>query len=339
MISVALFNNKGGVGKTTLAYHLAHMLQRLGNRVLAVDLDPQANLTAAFFDEEELEALWEPEEDLFGREQRTSFVRTDDSGTIADAVHPILRGVGDIHVIDPTEIVDGLWLLPGELELGTFEDKLSAAWPNGFTGDESAIRTTTAFYRAIAESATRVGAEIVLIDVGPNLGAINRSALLAADTVVMPLAADLFSLLGLHNLGPTLRGWRRNWQELVLPKVPVGLDAPRGGMTPLGYVVMQPSVRLDRPVRAYERWLARIPDVYGEAVLEKRATKSSHEIATIRNFRSLMPLAHDARRPMFDLRPADGAIGSMQRYVQICSQEFRHLAEMLLSRLEQLPGR
>jgi hypothetical protein len=155
----------------------------------------------------------------------------------------------------------------------------------------------------------------------------------------MPLAADLFSLLGLHNLGPTLRGWRHNWQELVLPKVPEGLDAPRGAMASLGYVIMQPSVRLDRPVRAYERWLSRIPAVYQKAVLEDPDTEVSHEIATIRNFRSLMPLAHDARKPMFDLRPADGAIGSTQRYVQICFQEFRHLAESLLSRLEQLPGR
>ncbi|WP_322768685.1 ParA family protein, partial [Frankia sp. Cr1] len=58
MISVTLFNNKGGVGKTTLIYHLAHMLQRLGKNVLAVDLDPQSNLTAAFLDEEKLELIW-----------------------------------------------------------------------------------------------------------------------------------------------------------------------------------------------------------------------------------------------------------------------------------------
>ena len=43
---IALFNNKGGVGKTTLTSHLAHMVARLGWRVLAVDLDPQSNLTS-----------------------------------------------------------------------------------------------------------------------------------------------------------------------------------------------------------------------------------------------------------------------------------------------------
>ncbi|WP_275124939.1 ParA family protein [Streptomyces mobaraensis] len=67
MISIALFNNKGGVGKTTLAYHLAHMLERRGARVLAVDLDPQSNLTAAILDEEELERLWGQDSELFAQ--------------------------------------------------------------------------------------------------------------------------------------------------------------------------------------------------------------------------------------------------------------------------------
>ena len=51
MTTVAFFNNKGGVGKTSLVYHLAWMLRELGGRVIAADLDPQANLTGMFLDE------------------------------------------------------------------------------------------------------------------------------------------------------------------------------------------------------------------------------------------------------------------------------------------------
>ncbi len=65
----------------------------------------------------------------------------------------------------------------------------------------------------------------------------------------------LFSLQGLRNLGPTLRDWRRAWQELGVPKVPASIDAPRGAMQPIGYVVLQYVVRLDRPEKAYDRWL------------------------------------------------------------------------------------
>ena len=55
---IAFFNNKGGVGKTSLVYHLAWMYADLGFRVVAADLDPQANLTAAFLDEDRLAELW-----------------------------------------------------------------------------------------------------------------------------------------------------------------------------------------------------------------------------------------------------------------------------------------
>lgn len=342
MISVALFNNKGGVGKTTLVFHLAHMLQRMGQRVLAVDLDPQANLTSAFLDEDELATLWGEQDNLateLGTQPRLPLRVSGSAATLADAVTPILEGLGDIRHIDPTTIVDGLWLLPGDLNLSLFEDKLSGAWPSSFTGeDPAAVRTTTAFHRLIQHAAQQVDADLVLIDVGPNLGAINRAALLAANAVVTPLAADLFSLRGLHNLGPTLRKWREIWQETVFPRIPGRIEAPAGEMRALGYVIVQPSVRLDRPVQAFEKWLERIPQVYARAVLgleSWRKNDRSYEIATIRNYRSLMPLAHDARKPMFDLRAGDGALGSTQKYVQVCYQEFRHLAEEVLERLKR----
>ena len=58
MNTIAFFNNNGGVGKTSLVYHLAWMYADLGVPVVAADLDPQANLTRMFLDEERLEELW-----------------------------------------------------------------------------------------------------------------------------------------------------------------------------------------------------------------------------------------------------------------------------------------
>ncbi|ONI86639.1 hypothetical protein ALI22I_23670 [Saccharothrix sp. ALI-22-I] len=250
MISLALFNNKGGVGKATLTYHLAHMMERLGSRVLAVDLDPQSNLTAAFLGEGDLAELWgEETSPVLGTLQPRlgPMFDAENPGTLAAPVRPIMDGLGDVELYDPIRVRDTLWLLPGDLELSAFEEKLSDAWPRSFTGtDMAAVRATTAFHRIISAAARAVKADIVLIDVGPNLGAINRAALLAADTVLMPLAADLFSLRGLINLGPTLREWRSIWQQTILPRVPDSIPAPAGLMAPLGYVIMQPTMRLDR---------------------------------------------------------------------------------------------
>lgn len=318
MKTVALFNNKGGVGKTTLAYHLAHMLARLGYPTVGVDLDPQANLTTAFFDEDRLEKLWD-----------------EGTETTLTCVKPILEGTGDIRELLPLEIADNLWVLAGDLGLSRFEDKLSDSWPKGYNNDPAALRTTSAFHRIIRQAARGVGAVVALLDVGPNLGAINRAALLAADYLVIPLAADLFSLQGLKNLGPTVRIWRQQWKTLQ-GLVSTDVDLPAGMMIPAGYVVLQHAVRLDRPVRAFGRWLDRIPGVYREAVLgESPSTRTGkgvddeHCLATLRNYRSLMPMAQDARKPMFDLRPADGAIGSHAQLVQTCADEFRRLAQRI----------
>jgi chromosome partitioning protein len=324
MKTIAVFNNKGGVGKTSLVYHLAYMLPRLGYPTVAVDLDPQANLTASFFDEDRMELLWEEERE-----------------TVLSCVNPILEGTGDIAEPVPHEVAENLWLISGDLGLSRFEDKLSDAWPRGYNNDPAALRTTSAFHRITQRAGTRTGASVALIDVGPHLGAMNRSALLAADFLVVPLAADLYSLQGLKNLGPTVRTWRQQWTRVREQVTPTNFDLPRGAMRPAGYVILQHAVRLDRPARAYGRWLARIPAVYREAVLDEPSPSGSlnseddeHCLAMLRNFRSLMPLAQDARKPMFDLRPADGAIGSHAQLALACADDFRHLAERIAEKCE-----
>ena len=324
MKTIAFFNNKGGVGKTTLVYHLAHMLPRLGYRTLAVDLDPQANLTTAFFDEERLEQLWDA-----------------DTGTIMACVEPILEGTGDARPAVPQRITQDLWVIAGNLGLSRFEDRLSEAWPKGYNNDQAALRTTSAFFRLIAQVGASMEAAAVLVDVGPNLGAINRAALLAADFLVIPLAADLYSLQGLKNLGPTVRTWRQQWRQ-VRSLVSTTIDLPEASMEPAGYIVLQHAVRLDRPVRAYAKWLARIPTVYRQMVLglpgNDAAGSDEHCLASLRNFRSLMPMAQDSRKPMFDLRPADGAIGSHARLAQVCAQEFADLTKRLAKRCDLVPS-
>ncbi len=325
MITVALFNNKGGVGKTTLAYHLAHMFSRIGYPTVAIDLDPQANLTSAFFDEDELEKLW-----------------ADSDQTIMACISPILEGTGDIRSPELLAITDTLSVVGGDLGLSRFEDKLSDSWPKGYNNDAAALRATSAFHRIIAQAGVSAEAALAILDVGPNLGAINRAALLSADFLVIPLAADLFSLQGLKNLGPTLRGWRVQWAQVrALVTEKTTIDLPRGQMEPAGYIVLQHAVRLDRPVRAYGRWLKRIPAVYREAVLNERApvpevngSEDVNCLATLRNYRSLMPMAQDARKPMFDLRAADGAIGSHAQLVQTCASEFEQLARVIASKCQ-----
>lgn len=321
MKTITFFNNKGGVGKTSLVYHLAWMLQELGHRVVAMDLDPQSNLTSAFLDDDHLEQLWPDGEH---------------PNTILGAVDPLMERLGDIRPIEPRRMAEGLWLVPGDLALSQFEDRVSQAWRDCLTDNpqdaRDAFRVMTAFYRVAANAAACADADLVLIDVGPNIGAMNRAALVASDHVVIPLGADLFSIQGLRNLGPTLRAWRAGWSERrARPAMPPDCRAAQGSMNPVGYVLLNPSVRRDRPVIAYRRWAARIPDTYIEAVLDTQPQlQGQHELSMIKHFKSLMPLAQDARKPMFLLTSADGAIGGHAQAVAECYEQFRALAQRIL---------
>jgi cellulose biosynthesis protein BcsQ len=326
MRSIAFFNNKGGVGKTSLVYHLAWMYADLGLSVVATDLDPQANLTSMFLNEDRLEQLW-PD----GQHSQTIF----------GAVQPLLEGTGDISAPHVEDISTNLGLLVGDLALSASEDELNSQWPDCLDRKPRAFRVLSAFWRLIERAAASRSADVVLVDVGPNLGAINRASLIAAEHVVIPVAPDVYSLQGFKNLGPTLRRWRTEWSERQARNPVEGLSVPLGRMEPAGYVVMQHAVRLDRPVKAYDRWMTRIPRVYREAVLDISATEAphavaedSHCLAALKHYRSLMPLAQEAHKPMFFLRAAEGAIGGHAQAVLDCYHDFRSLAQSIAQRCD-----
>lgn len=114
VLIVSFFNNKGEVGKTSLGHHIAWMLSELGEKVLVFDLDLQANLTAVFLQEDEVEKFFED---------------SSQPHTIYGCLSPLIRGSGDFAKPKLRPITDTLALLPGNLTLCKFEDQLSECWP------------------------------------------------------------------------------------------------------------------------------------------------------------------------------------------------------------------
>lgn len=326
---LTFFNNKGGVGKTTLVYHIAWMLAEMGQKVLTVDLDPQANLTAAFLDEEALADLWNG--------------APENADTIYKCVQPLLE-MGDIRTPVPLEISPHIRLIAGDLALAGFEDELSSQWPASMADSNlrRPFRILTAFWQVAQKAAAQHQADIILVDVGPNLGAINRSAIIGSDAIVIPLAADLFSLQGLRNLGPALRSWRSLWKKRVENWRDPSFELPAGRMEPLGYLAQQAGMRLSRPVHAYTRWINRMPEEYQTSILD---TKSKGQISVesdpnclgvLKHYHSLLPMAQEARKPMFRLKAADGAIGAHASSVQDAYEHFKTLATKIQKRIARM---
>lgn len=321
MKTLLFFNNKGGVGKTTLVYHLGHMLAELGRQVLLVDLDPQMNLTSMSLSEERLLELYD-----------TPANRP----TIMKSIRPVIRGIGDIEPVHLEFITERLDLILGDLDLSNFEDMLSDSWTRCLDRDELSFRRVSVFHRVIREAAQRTSADYCLVDVGPNFGAINRATLLTADHVIVPMAADLFSLQGLKNVGRALTNWRTDWQDRLSRNPDSELPLPQATMQPSGYVVMQHAVRDNRPVQSYVRWANRIPVAYREFVNRDAPDTSAtietdaNCLAVLKHYRSLMPMAMEARKPIFLLKPADGAIGAHFQAVKTVYEQFRTLCERIL---------
>jgi cellulose biosynthesis protein BcsQ len=297
------------------------MLSDFGVKVIAADLDPQATLSAMFLDEDKLGLVW----------------WTAARQTVYGAVSSQLPGGDAISPSCMTAIDDNIGLLVGDLRLSSLEQALSDAWPRCADGDERSLKMMSGVARAIGNSGTQFMADVALIDLGPNLGALNRAALLACDFVIVPLGADLFSPHALRIMGPTLRSWRDTWKEARTKNPDPTIALPTGDMAPAGYVVMRHSVQAGRPVQALGHWMARIPAAYHYDVLDEdspvpdRVEDDPHCLAVLKDYRSLMLLAQEARKPMFKLRPADGAFGGHQKAVQECGADFRRLAGRIMA--------
>ena len=320
MNKLVFFNNKGGVGKTTMVYHLSWMFAELGHKVLAVDLDPQSNLSSMFLDIDRLAETMEEGSGL----------------NILDALSPIAEGEGyqGVHL---EQINEHIGLVIGNLALSLYEDKFSDAWLKCLDGDIYAFKVISAFQTLIEDAARRMGAAIVLIDVGPNLGAINRTSLISSDWVILPVAPDLFSIQGIKNLGKTLTKWKTDWAKRKEAYTKGDFSMiPKGEVAPAGYVIMQYSAKERRPVKSYMRWADRIPEVYAEYILQQQAAIPQVEtdpncLGLLKHYHSLAPMSMEARKPIFLLKPADGAIGAHSQAVRNVYHDFRGLTQKIIS--------
>lgn len=223
MKTISIFNNKGGVGKTTLTYHLAHALAEMGHKTLVIDLDPQCNLTILGMDEEVIHAIWAAEDD-FVQDFEKAKASLDDAAFDAmlrtpRSIHFLLKptedGVGDIPRLPPPfELSPNLGLIPGRLTMHMYEDKISKLWSDAFQGDPQAVRTITKIRTVARAYASAHGYEYIIMDTSPSLGVLNKVVISTTDGFLIPCMPDMFSLYGIRNIGAALAVWRKQFRTM-----------------------------------------------------------------------------------------------------------------------------
>ncbi|MCE5359428.1 MAG: ParA family protein [Acidithiobacillus sp.] len=334
--SLAFFNNKGGVGKTTLACNMAACLVKLGIRqILLVDCDPQCNATQLVLSENQ----WE---EIYGN-RRESVRRT---------VLRVFRHirVGDSSVDTDLDIVQsarfGIDILPGHPSLSMVEDRLSSSWIDFRGGDPGGARRSM-WASFLVEAAVEAGYELVVFDVGPSLGALNRCVLLGSERFVTPMAADLFSLYALDNIGEWIRSWTRDYSrgyDSLYERAEIELEKFHISRTPktehafAGYTVQQYVTKrmggLYRTVNAYDRYRKQIPDRANALASLRAPGVTNIELGLVPNMFSMIPLAQSVHSPIFGLTSADGLRGAQVSQQARYAEKLEEIARALLRNLE-----
>lgn len=331
MQSIVVFNNKGGVGKTTLLCNLASYLQKqLGKRVLVVDADPQCNTTTYVLDENQFyKVYYEP----------TFF-------TIADIIPPLENGEGYISKIDKIKSAYFEFdLIPGNPKFASCEDFLASEWRDVKSYDLRGIKSTMLFMHLLTLCKKY---DYVFFDVGPSLGAINRSILLASDYFITPMSTDIFSLLALENIGQSIQNWSKLFNKGI-----AGIEESKKQsirnlkcaceINFLGYVeqqyIMKTVEKTKRAVRAYEEILQRIPEeIQRNVVLPINGEKQEidYKIGSIPNFYSLVPMSQTAHKPIFDLSNIDGVVGAHYQKVKDYKELMDDIVKRMIKNMENI---
>lgn len=215
---LSVFNNKGGVGKTTLTYHVAHALSEMGKRVLIIDADPQCNLTIYALEQDYIHDLWATEDSFIddGFEASKKKLSEIDYKNIIDnprSIHFLLKpteeGTGDHEKLPPpVSLNKHLDIIPGRLTLHLYEEKIASRWTDIYRGEPLAIRTITKIRALAEEYANLHNYDYVIVDTSPSLGSLNKVIISTVDGFFVPASPDLFSLYGIKNIGKALSLWK-----------------------------------------------------------------------------------------------------------------------------------
>jgi len=335
MKAIALFNNKGGVGKTTLLCNIAaYLKRRKGKRVLIVDADPQCNASTYVMGDDEV------------------FQRYIDNSeeSIHKIVNSIKKGEGyidanSIPILHSSSF--GVDIILGDTRLSVAEDFLSKDWIEAINGEPRGLKTTFVFYDMLRSLEDRY--DYILFDVGPSLGAINRTVLMACDYFIMPMSSDVFCIKAIDNIATSLKTWIDGLAKgLAIYEENENEDFSLRGISIspklqfLGYVNQQYTAKTQggvvRPVKAYDKIIKQMPSRITQKLKRlypKEIKTDELKLGDIPNFNSLIPLSQLSNKPIFILGGQDGVVGAHFSKVREYEDVMKTITSNILTNIEK----
>jgi chromosome partitioning protein len=297
---VALYNNKGGVSKTTTSFNLAVYLSQIGKKVLIVDCDPQCNITEMFFASRT--DLAEPDTDLPGT-------------SIYEALLP--RFKGQQATIDETKILltehdiyKLLFLLRGDLEFAMAETYFGTSWNQAVTEnihEKNTYVVLNNLFRSLGEGRQF---DYIICDVGPSTGAITRNVIICCDEIIIPLVPDRFCFQAVKLLGSVIGEWIKKHKIISATLPPFGIT-PFVGEPKLAATVLQNfKVHAGAKVKeSYVKWQNKITEEIDKSLIRPGGLQAKPGFnparpytASIKDVAVLAPTAQLVGRAIFDIQ-------------------------------------
>ncbi len=342
--TIALFNHKGGVSKTTTTFNLGWRLAQLGNRVVMIDTDPQCNLTGLVLDYQHADL------DEFYRKHPNQNIR---SG-LAPAFESQPRRIEAIECVQ-LQKCNNLFLVPGHVNLSEYEVTLGIA--QELSGSIQALRNLPgAFHYLHSHIAERYSADFLLIDMNPSLGAINQNLLTTSDYFIVPVAPDYFSLMAIDSLANVLPKWI-NWAKKA-HDVELLRDAeypfPEPKVKFLGTVIQKYRPRKGKATEGFQSWIddinRRVIDTLVPTLRRAGATLSDQQyaaagldpadgycLAQVPDFNTLIATSQKYQTPVFALEDEMfGHLGKVLEQDKEKRNEFLAIFDQLAARVVSL---
>jgi ATPases involved in chromosome partitioning len=328
---IAMFNNKGGVGKTTLAFNLAVKFANKGYKTALIDLDPQCNLTRL----------------SLGKD----FFVKNSGKTIYDVLKGVIEGGADVDFSVALEKINGaeenLYLLRGDLSLAKYENLLSTAYNSAAAGDKIGYFQISAINRFLKEKGMNSAdaIDIFVIDTSPTLGLLNRIILLGTDYFAVPVMPDAFSLQGIENLGKIFEEWKIKWKNtgFALCGDIENKFVLNGDALFIGYILNSYNVYGKRPIKDHRIFIEQIPGLVKKFLSEKHcknglvAQSCANSICDIQDYGRLPSLAHETAQAIFDIDPVKAEamqLGTVEN-IEKAKEEFECLSNKILKLLTE----
>lgn len=347
--TLSFFNNKGGVGKTTLSTNAAYYFAQRGNRVLYVDCDPQCNATQLLLSEEQTSAIYD------GNSDPEVALRESLFKTVYGLFIPLREGEPEIETDIPVYRSErfGIDVMAGHPSLSQIEDVMSSAWQTALSRETAAFRRVHWAGQLITAMEDDDRYDLIMFDVGPSLGPFNRTVLLGCDAFVTPTATDLFSYHAFGNLARWFDAWVTEYSEMAEANVETwksfsssfekkarnlripghgGSQVRYLGYTTLEYVKKKAGGQAQL-VGAFERFRDKFADEaqrIGRALSQR---EDQYLLGHVPHMYSMPATAQDVHAPIAALAYADGIKGSQGTQRDNYAGQIKNVADAVLNRL------